>query len=50
MPTSAMVERIFSMFEARFGKRTARSLADRITLELMLAFHERPLRGIVILW
>jgi hypothetical protein len=40
-PTSAAVERIFSILEARFGKRQSRSLRDRIMLELRLAFHKR---------
>lgn len=43
MPTSAIVERIFSMYDSRFGKRASRSMGDRILLELMLAFHKSPL-------
>ena len=37
-----MVERIWSMLEARYGKRQSRTKGDRILLEL-LAFHMRPL-------
>ena len=43
MPTSCIVERIFSMLDARFGKRQSRTMANRILIELMLAFHQRPL-------
>ena len=43
MPTSAIVERIFSMYEARFNKRQGSILGDRILLELMLGFHNRIL-------
>ena len=43
MPTTAIVERIFSMYEARFSKRASRSMGDRIRLELMLAFHKSVL-------